>query len=337
VKCGKEEQLYENLCKDCFLEKATFFEVPKVIKTIICPHCLARAVGNHWEDSMDEETAIKNSVIDNIKMIKEIDNDNYLIELEPFKTNILTAKIQAIGDFENLEVMNELITEVRLNYKSCFRCSRLSGSYYEAILQLRATNRHLTEDEMKKAEEIVLNYLDSGGQTEPYAFLTKSEYIHGGVDFYIGSSNIARQIAKVLAAKFKGKVRESSSLVGRHDGKEVHRITSIIRIPEYKVGEFIKYENKIYRIHSMHKNHVICIYLQSGQKVKFDHAELSNANILGGSELTNDAVVVFESENEIQILDPDTYKTIDVLKPKDFRVKGESVKVLKYEDQIYII
>jgi nonsense-mediated mRNA decay protein 3 len=286
---------------------------------------------------MSEEAAIRESVIDNIEKLKKIENDNYRIELEPFKTNILIAKIQAMGDFENLEISDELTTEVRLSYRSCNRCSRLSGSYYEAILQVRATNRHLNDDEIKKAEDIVLDHLESAGQTEQYAFLTKAVYIHGGVDFYIGSSNIARQISKILADRFKGRVKESSSLVGRHDGKEVHRITSIIRIPEYRIGEFIKFENKFYRIDKLHKNHVICIYLQSGQKIKFDHTELSNVSILGGSELINDAVVVIESEKEVQILDPDTYKTVDIIKPKSFNFKGDSVKIVKFEDQIFLI
>ena len=69
---------------------------------------------------------------------------------------------------------------------------------------------------------------------------------------------------------------------------------------------------------------------KTGQKIKFNQKILLNSSTLGGKDLIFEAVVILDSENEVQILDPVNYKTIDLIKPKNF----DSHK--KYPVLIYI-
>jgi hypothetical protein len=60
--------------------------------------------------------------------------------------------------------------------------------------------------------------------------------------------------------------------------------------------------------------------------------------ILGGDELIFDAVVVSENAKEVQVLDPENYSTIELIKPQqNFEVNGDSVKILKSQDLILLI
>ena len=103
------------------------------------------------------------------------------------------------------------------------------------------------------------------------------------------------------------------------------------------MGDFVKCEKQILIIKKIHKKTIECKSLPTGQKTKLEHSSISSCSILGSSELIFDAVVVLDSAKEVQVLDPDNYRTIELLKPKDFKVNGETVRIFKYQDQIYLI
>jgi nonsense-mediated mRNA decay protein 3 len=337
VKCGKEGKLIEHLCKSCFLEKNIIIKVPKVIKVTICNLCYARLKKSHWEEVSSDADAIQESVKDNIWYHDRIQNPQLKFDLKQHKTNILRAIIDFKAELNGFVISDKLETEVRINYSTCGRCSRISGSYFEAIIQVRAMNRHLDNIELENAKKIVEMHISNASRTEKNAFLTKIELNHGGIDFYIGSSNLARQITRKLAKEVTGKIKESSSLVGRKEGKEVYRVTFLIRIPEYKINDFIKFNNHIYQVLSFQTKFVTCLDLNTGSKLKLKHSELASKSILGGNELSFDAVVVLETPNEVQVLDPENYKTVDLIKPKNFKVEGETVKIFKHGETCYLI
>jgi NMD protein affecting ribosome stability and mRNA decay len=48
-------------------------------------------------------------------------------------------------------------------------------------------------------------------------------------------------------------------------------------------------------------------------------------------------VVVSRSQGEIQVLDPDTLRTVDVLVPRGFHGDGENVRIMKCESGYFLI
>lgn len=338
VECGKDTKLYEKLCEDCFIRKMKFYTFKKVLKLTLCSQCNARKVSNHWVETTSVEDGIREALIESINPNLGIKNPKYSIKLIPDRTNIFRALISINAEFEDLKINDELEMEVRLNYHTCNRCSKLSGSYFEAIIQVRSTNRELDENELGKAEDIVITTLEHSEGSEQNAFLTKTEYIHGGVDFYIGSSAIARQITKKLASEFAGKIKESSSLIGKKDGKDVFRVTFIVRIPEYRIGDFIRLDDNVYKVLKILQKKVTCQDLKTGQVSFVSHTDSALGTILGGDELIFDAVVVSENTKEVQVLDPENYSTVELIKPQqNFEVNGDSVKIFKSQDMILLI
>jgi nonsense-mediated mRNA decay protein 3 len=339
VNCGKDEKLYEHLCKTCFLEKTKFFELPKVLKIMFCSNCNAWEKANHWEPSESEEDALNQRLMGELKSIGGAKVTSSELEWEPYKTNELKATLHLSAKFEDLDIKESVNTEVRIKYSTCGRCSRQAGSYFEAIIQIRATNRELDDPELERANNVVDEMLNNAKaqSVDSNAFLTKTEFIHGGQDFYIGSSTIARQIAKQLSNIFSGNLKESRSLAGRKDGREIYRITCTVRLPEYKQGDFMKVDNRIYKIVRLFPKRAQSFDLKTGQTRNLNHDELSKGDILGGDELVYDAVVLTNTKSEVQIMDPVNYKTVDLIKPKNFEVDGDSVKIFRDEEDIYLL
>ena len=337
VECGKEGKLYEKLCVECFTRKTKFFKIPNVVKITICSNCFAWEKAHHWESSTSEEDAIRNRLGGQISKKDGVKYFNLSLDLMPYKTNTYRAKLHISGMYDDLKVNDNLETELRIKYGMCGRCSRHSGSYFEAKIQVRSSKRALDKSELDKAEKIVNEVLNRLQSVESNAFLTKSELIHGGEDFYIGSSSAAAQIAKRMVKEFAGKLKESSTLMGRKDGREIYRITYNIRIPKYKPGDFIKLNDRVYNILNFSKKHILGLDVQSGITQTFSHKTLAAGKFLGGSEIIRDAVVVLETDSEVQILDPDNYQTVDLIKPKGFIVNDETVKIIKAEDYIFLL
>jgi len=148
---------------------------------------------------------------------------------------------------------------------------------------------------------------------------------------------VARQLTKRLSKEFISKIKESKTLVGRKDGKELFRITFNVRIPEYKIGEFVEQNDQVFQVLTIHRKNVKCLNLKTGLKQRFNIEQFNEFKLLGGSELTFDAVLVVESELEVQVLDPESYKTIELIKPKNFILEGDSVKIFKNQDRYYLL
>ncbi len=337
INCGSECKLYEHLCGPCYIKKTKFFKLREVVKITLCSQCSAREKANHWEEYSSDKEAIDKAVIENIVIYNGIRSPNFKLELQPIRTNNLRATVSIEARYDDLKINAELISEVRLKYSTCARCSRVLGNYFEAIIQLRGADRKLDENELNLARTIVESVLTTLDHPEPNAFLSKVEYLHGGIDFYIGSSTIAKQISRDLSKKFAGKIKESSSLMGRKDGSDVYRFTYSIRLPEYKIGDFIKADGRIYQVLKILQKHIHCIDLRSGQTTQLKHQALTSAVILGADNLVYDAVVVVESDIEVQILDPENLKIVELVKPKNFQVTCENVKIFKDQDDIFLI
>jgi nonsense-mediated mRNA decay protein 3 len=111
----------------------------------------------------------------------------------------------------------------------------------------------------------------------------------------------------------------------------------MVRVPEYKQGDFIELNNRIYQIKRIQSKHVVGLDLKTGGTQSFNQEALSESSLLGGSELIYDAVVVMESAREVQVLDPENYNTLDLIKPQNFQVKNETVKIFKSQDRVFLL
>ena len=138
-------------------------------------------------------------------------------------------------------------------------------------------------------------------------------------------------MSKKLASEFGGNVKESGELMGKKDGKDVYRMTYAVRLIGFRAGEFLQMDEQTFQVRKISSDGILLRALESGSDFWFSSADLEKAKSLGGPEMIKEMVVVSRGKNEIQVLDPDNLRTIDVVLPKGYDASSESVKILKCE------
>jgi len=106
---------------------------------------------------------------------------------------------------------------IPLDFKKtiCQQCSRMSGGYYQGIIQLRGDPLRV----LGKGEMLIK-------RLEKRTFISKTEEKDGGLDIYAGDSKAV--VAVVTALGLKTFI--TKKLVGRDQGKRLYRTTFLIRL-----------------------------------------------------------------------------------------------------------
>jgi len=313
VECGKKtNKLYDGLCIDCYLKKHKFFDMPEEIIIKVCRNCGAYKIGNKWKHG-----DIKELIKEQISLLIQ---DNCRLDV-----NYEERKIICRGNFEGYEIKEERHFKIKFKKVLCEKCSLRKGGYFEAILQVRKKN--MDEIEKMKIEKIVNKKID-----EMNSFILKKEEKKGAIDYYIGSKKAAAAAAKEIRDLFKGKEIKTSSLVGMKKGVEVYRDTYSIRIPEYKIGGFIKLNEKIYRITSIGRK--IEIASLEGERRQIYRDEIEKARMM--EMKSRNAVVLHEDKNGLYVMDEMNYKTYWLKKPEEWKRKSK-IKIVEFEGKVYMV
>jgi nonsense-mediated mRNA decay protein 3 len=171
--------------------------------------------------------------------------------------------------------------------------------------------------------------------SEGDSFVTRIEEVRGGIDFYIGSSNDGRALATTLAKRHGTRVTETSKLVGRKDGKDLVRMTFLVRLPKYRRNDLVFIDGNIYEIIGYTKGKVTLVDITSGRRISRKPKEMEPVDVLGGQELLETAVVVSVEKDEIQVMDPKNYRTVQLKNPSREKT-GEEVKIVRHGDDLYL-
>lgn len=229
VECGKDGETFEAICAQCFFDRKKLVELPEVLDVTLCASCSNVLSGKKWtvqelddvidgllSSSMWLNPALKVLGMEFDKSFEDRNNMSVLVK----------AKV-GLGDRERVV---EKQVRVRLKQGTCPVCSKRHGQYYEAIIQIRPGEGELSQETKSEIQEHVVSRIKGPGP-DGTSFISKVEDMHGGLDIYMGSNRDARAIAKELARRYGVKVNSSPKLHGKVKGKEVYRITYLVRLP----------------------------------------------------------------------------------------------------------
>jgi nonsense-mediated mRNA decay protein 3 len=59
--------------------------------------------------------------------------------------------------------------------------------------------------------------------------------------------------------------------------------------------------------------------------------------LIGKREDILEAVVLSQSAKEVQVMHPRSYATVELRKPQGFKVEGDTVRVVLFEDEMYLL
>lgn len=307
--CGRESE--DKICGRCFVERFRIAELEK-FELELCSKCGAIRFGRDWKNIGLSE-ALKFEILKNLKLnpefrIKEIKlNDSILIK----------------GEIKGEEVELTLPLSYRIHRISCPRCTRESGGYYEAIVQIRA-GRKLREGEIERIIEIVRSILQ--GCEGEKDFLSKFETFKYGMDFYFGSRKIGEKVSKRVLEEFGGRIFESKKLHSRMDGQDIFRFTFLVRLPEYEEGDVVIREGRIYIVKSARLSKGVEIF--SGKT-----ANITNSVVIAKRDSMKWGVITDLDENIAEVMDEDG-RVFAVSRPFNAKVGGE-VFIFEYRGKFY--
>lgn len=230
IVCGKESGF--RICGKCFAERNILAHLP-ALELEKCGKCGSFRFGREWI-RISEAVAVEKKILEELDFSPDFD-----VETLSFLRNSVVVSGKIFGDCVSIT----LPLTLKIRTTTCPRCSRESGGYYEAIVQVRAQNRALRTEEIERAKEIVESILyESEGEKD---FLLKFEEMKSGIDFYFGSRKMGEKVSKAIASEFGGSVFRSKRLHTKIDGNEVYRFTYLIRLPEAEKYDVVLKDGKI--------------------------------------------------------------------------------------------
>ncbi len=337
VRCGKEGPTYESLCVECFLENARFTSVPEHVDLFKCHYCEEYLVEGKWRKYSSLEEAIGDVAKRALEVRKGAEVTQVRTEVTAADSKNFHVQLRAKVEYSDLITEEESETIVRLKGTVCPRCSKMLGNYYESIIQVRGRDRKLTEKQKQRLLEEITSRVETAQEENREMFISKMEEVPGGVDAYLSSISLAKGIAKELGERFGAEIKESSTLVTQKEGKDVYRVTYLVRLPSYMRGEVISYDSKPHLVTAITASTTKLVDLKTHEPLNVSNVELREARVIGKREDILDAVVLSESKRELQIMHPKSYATVEVRKPQHFEVKGETVRVFVHEEELYLV
>lgn len=336
VNCGKEsEKLIDGLCAECYSKKGGFSSVDTRLRMEMCSVCNSIKYRGNWLRD-DIYSAMRRLIIDNLRLSPEIEWKRIDTEFYKKGKTLHGAVVRIYGKIGDSDVNESIETEILVNKTVCPKCSRKAGKYYEAIIQIRADGRDFDKGEKEAIESFLsesIKVLEDGGRG---VFITDKKETRRGVDFYISDKRAAHSLIYQMRNRFGGEVKSSPKLFGVKDGIKQYRMTYLLRLHRYREQDFIVREEDIFYIKRYSPEGVKVINLRNWREHSFRHREIMNFKVLRREDFLREAIVVSKRGREVQILDPDTYKTLEAVIPEDVNL-DKTVKMIKYKDEIFFI
>jgi len=221
-KCGLEKNkntFIDNICKDCYYHENAKFEV-NMKDVFICKSCARMKFSFVWkpfsEDSFQSliEPAIKSNLDFKLKNM-----------------DVLFLKKKIIIDLD-LQVAKELFHHrytIVPKFQYCMDCYKKVSDYFESLVQLRdfGNEKHIPKEFLKYLDKAKKEELKKGNYG---AYLQKQEVVNNGIDYYLGSKNLALAFIKEIKEHYPVEKKDSYKLVGLlPGGKEKIRTTHLVR------------------------------------------------------------------------------------------------------------
>lgn len=341
--CGStDKEMVGDICIDCFLKEFQMIELPERIEVQICSHCNSKLEEGKWSDEfIPEEEIIYRALERNIKIADEVENEDINLEIDQIKGTIASCYVEVVGEVHGTQIDEVHETEVKLLKTVCPTCSKVQSGYYETVIQFRADSREIKPQEYKKADEVVERTLIKQSKKDKLAYCPQIAKLKEGYDYYIGSFKTGKKVAEALTEEFGGIIKESPRLISedKSTGKGLYRIWISVRIPEFEIDDFIKYENKIIQVSAITKSSVMGQELSNDKKHNIPMKNMEDIELVKKASEIETTTIISKSPSIIQILDPSDYSAVDLEMKEEFSDYniGDEIRLIKIDDYIYLL
>ena len=218
-----------------------------------------------------------------------------VVKVEDNTLNRSTATIALKGLLYNTPVEGTCSVELIWHKEQCDRCNRISGSYYEGIVQVRADGRLPSTFELQMSAGIaqqVEDSLQAGG--ERLSFIVDMNETREGLDITVGSQHIGTLISQGIIAQLGGRFTTHPKLVGEKNGRQLYRITYSVRLPRFQKQDVVLSHGRYFEVVRVESNHLKVLDLTEGiqRSVREEDVE----RLIGNLRDAESALVAFADD-----------------------------------------
>jgi len=306
--CGRKTK-ETGLCTDCFLKRHPIKIRDITVKVCRCGRFWRNA---KWEHDLDSylETMIREGIItDPEARITDV-------SVEPvFEEKRIRAKATLWGVYKGDKFIRELSKDIKKETHTCPICSRISSSYYEAVVQFR-----IPVDARK--------VLDG-------EYVSRTEKVAGGFDAYLTSAPYARKLGSMFARKGYIVVH-SKQVAGMKDGVEMSREYVAIKSPGVEEGDFIRYKGNILQIKGFGKT-IKTQDISRKKTLMIPPKAVEKADVAARKSDIRTAMVSSISPATVQFMDRKDYSTFELPNRYPELKEKDAVNYVQIMGKIYLL
>ena len=338
VECGAEgRELIGSVCRECYAKKHVWAKLPDHVDVVLCAHCSSMQLGDAWVDIGSVGEGVEMTLRGALELPEDARLMDIKVRLDELDPRNMQASVDVRLTTHGTEFTMTVGTVVRVKRGSCKECSKKMGSYYEAVLQVRASDKGMDERQEAEVESFVRSRADALRKGSRSVFISKIGRVRGGLDFYFSTAQAARSIARELQETRCAEYKESSSLWGRRAGEEVSRMTYLIRLPGFGPGDIVEHDSRDYLVRSMSKGTVHAVDLLTGDIRPLKMKEALDFRVSRPSSDVSRAVVLMETDADVQVLDPESMTPLELRKPQGYVRNGEQIRLVKTRLGAYVL
>jgi nonsense-mediated mRNA decay protein 3 len=234
VVCGATgRSLTDGVCAPCAADRTTLVTAPERSVVVICPNCGARKTGASWSRA----GASPLLTAEDLAPLVEVHPEVAVREVRWEEVSATGTVREIVGTarvrFRGMEREVPVTLSVRTEHQTCPDCSRKSGRYYTAVIQLRGGLERSNEKPvaLRARLEGLWTEILSDARSDWRKAVSWQEHLPEGWDVFFTNTLAARSIAKLAKQKFGATLKESATLFGRKGGQDIYRVTFCLRFP----------------------------------------------------------------------------------------------------------
>ncbi len=265
ILCDRNEAFEHGLCKEC-LNRNFQINVNGSLDITICPKCDSFKIGNRWyREGMkgrlaaaihrhirgSSSSAALTIVSDSININRTEGRIDFSVAVDDGHLSLVTRS-------------QSIPSKILLN--SCPTCNKVTGSYYEAIIQMRTFGTNYTsiiDEAMDRIDPFIVNMESRSNDS----FLSKIVRLPEGLDLYIGKKNDAIKMTRFLHENFFSEIKVTKKLAGRREGEDFYRYTYLVRLLNLSRGSVIVHDGREYLLEQISPNSLTLIDVVSERKL----------------------------------------------------------------------
>lgn len=228
-KCGATNKpFYKGFCIDCYVQDHPELLQAEDLALKQCPKCLRVFTRGGWVSGRTE--SVEEIIASKVKtLLKSPTIAVKLISGSP-KKEVYEVTVSGKLGKETATITRKVT--VSYQKETCGVCSRKSGNYYEALVQLRPHGKAVDLDRMKSALVFLRNEARALVKKDRNAEIFRYELVKNGIDIFFGSLRVAKIALQHLQATYHPKIKESYTLTGvdHASGKKRYRVTFSARL-----------------------------------------------------------------------------------------------------------